>query len=193
MKNIFSKNVFKKQFGIHIYSNYSPRDYRVSVMFRLRITRIFPRYSSAIPECSREGIEIQRRQGSLIASFYFYSFIDSFPNACIKAKHESPVIGPSSIVPFVAKTKFPTTSFSSLSTLNISPLKTVYTVWQSTDFVRWNVFNRRGCKHYRDITSPFFFRLDISYLLMFIDKNYSIFYACLTRNTTLISGGKSLD
>lgn len=81
MKNIFSKNVFKKQFGIHIYSNYSPRDYRVSVMFRLRITRIFPRYSSAIPECSREGIEIQRRQGSLIASFYFYSFIDSFPNA----------------------------------------------------------------------------------------------------------------
>lgn len=112
---------------------------------------------------------------------------------CTKAKHESPVIGPSSIVPFVAKTKFPTTSFSSLSTLNISPLKTVYTVWQSTDFVRWNVFNRRGCKHYRDITSPFFFRLDISHLLMFIDKNYSIFYACLTRNTTLISGGKSLD
>lgn len=57
MKNIFSKNVFKKQFGIHIYSNYSSKDYRVSVMFRLRITRIFPRYSSAILllECSRSA------------------------------------------------------------------------------------------------------------------------------------------
>lgn len=57
MKNIFSKNVFKKQFEIHIYSNYSSKDYRVSVMFRLRITRIFPRYSSAslLLECSRSA------------------------------------------------------------------------------------------------------------------------------------------
>lgn len=120
MKNIFSKNVFKKQFGIHIYSNYSSKDYRVSVMFRLRITRIFPRYSLAILllECSRSagrhratdptkpGIANRKFLLLLLHRLVFQRVYKSETRIFGYFR----VIGLSSIVPFVAKTKFPTRS-----------------------------------------------------------------------------------
>lgn len=120
MKNIFSKNVFKKQFGIHIYSNYSSKDYRVSVMFRLRITRIFPRYSSAILllECSRSagrhratdptkpGIANRKFLLLLLHRLVFQRVYKSETRIFGYFR----VIDLSSIVPFVAKTKFPTRS-----------------------------------------------------------------------------------
>lgn len=120
MKNIFSKNVFKKQFGIHIYSNYSSKDYRVSVMFRLRITRIFPRYSSAILllECSRSAGRHRATDPTKpgIANRKFLLLL--FHRLVFQRVYKSEtrifgyfrVIGLSSIVPFVAKTKFPTRS-----------------------------------------------------------------------------------